>query len=252
MTNHENMGSNNAKTNDEKLLRTNKTQRTIQAHELRYNYRKRNQAKPFSTSHEAALRLTDIDFIFPNDHNNFTKHLYTIFSLKIRSPVHYREIYRFAPTALHLYMHTDMDGSRICDDGSSQWYTVAFDNTFEWGNLYFFELVVEAMHYCKFIMIGVCSPDSYPYNGCLSSRFYANHYPSVIVGARLGFIFDLRATDADGNLYVFINGISQGIATTIARSLGDKMVPVISLACGGNKVRVDNDAEFPQCWEDSK
>jgi hypothetical protein len=210
--------------------------------------------KPLETALEMLLPITDIDFHFHQEQTDGASTLcYTFSELSVKIRTHNKKTdflqfltEPYVPSGIQIDQH----GTRISDNESNIWHTVRMNKNLKHGDLYFFEIKLVKMKH-KFIMIGFGFDDqSYPTDDCLGIRFYAVDYRFVSQGSTLGFICDIRESLC-AKLYLIVDGTPKGRVFEQARKNDDlTLFPVISLACGGNVVRINNAAKFPRCdWE---
>ncbi len=172
--------------------------------------------------------------------------IYSFLSSKFR--VH-KEFYRFYPEDDEL-IHPkeayilDMDGTRLTDT-YDRWLTFLSDCTIFWGQVKYFEVVVEDIGKCKFIMIGMTPKKHYPAHSCLSQLRYSPSTSSTIqAGTRVGVLFDTKK----GVAHLFIDGKYERKVFKI-NEWDNKDIPryaVVSMACGSNRLRINNNAVIPR------
>jgi hypothetical protein len=214
--------------------------------------------KKFIPSTETVIGFIDLDFIFDEpktekitrvgDLEHFVEQFHQL-SLHIRTHPKLSEPIRFVvDPSIANFFKTDLDDTRLCDNGSGQWLTARFSFDMTSGNSYYVELVLESINNNKFLMIGGVRPELYTnmLKNCLGTRFYASGNNDVQVGSTLGFVWNFK--DNDRGLYVIIDGVPKGRSCMLP--IGDVIVPVICLACGGNTLRINTGAPFPECnWK---
>ncbi len=217
-----------------------------------WNHEVHKLPKQWPLSQHDAEQFVDIVFVLSNFETvaHDVENICSNFSLQIRT-------HPIPDTPLRFEVHEDVsldlalsEDGLVLADHSSTWCTARFSCEMTWGKRYYLELFVESIHICKFIMIGVLTHEVYlkRIRGCLGTRFYGYSF-DIKAGTKLGFVFDF-ASGNTGGIYAIIDDIPLGrVCEHTKDEFGNSpIIPVISLACGNNRIRIVKDAKFPKYW----
>lgn len=211
------------------------------------NSRKKDP-QPLIAEVNSLASLTDIEFIFNDNVDINVSKLYSLLSVHIRR-VRTLPMFFIPDFQIHSpHIQVTDDGQRISDNGSSSWYTIRTNIELEWGNIYYYELLIEKCTENRFIMTGLETENHYPKQGCLGKRFYGADWTmsDVFPGAVVGCVCDLSDHE-HANFFLILNNNPKGLRFSIHRPQHQKLIPVVSLACGNNTIRIRQNVNFPTC-----